>query len=153
MEEKNDLVYGAYKITEFGSLEEYVENREKVLQILERVNFVLKGKGQSSGRGYVYDLEIFTDSKEEHFEYSEGLGLDILNEQNGLEKIINALWCILSDYFCIYERDIIEFMEEFGYEDLQEGKKIYKDIEENNKKLLNIFTEEEIEYLKDNIQL
>lgn len=153
MEEKNDLVYGACKITEFGSLEEYVENREKVLQILERVNFVLKGKGQSSGRGYVYDLEIFTDSKEEHFEYSEGLGLDILNEQNGLEKIINALWCILSDYFCIYERDIIEFMEEFGYEDLQEGKKIYKDIEENNKKLLNIFTEEEIEYLKDNIQL
>ena len=153
MKEKNDLVYGACKITEFGSLEEYVENREKVLQILERVNFVLKGKGQSSGRGYIYDLEIFTDSKEEHFEYSEGLGLDILNEQNGLEKVINALWCILSDYFCIYERDIIEFMEEFGYEDLQEGKKVYKDIEENNKKLLNIFTEEEIEYLKDNIQL
>ena len=151
--EKNNYVYGACKITEFGSLEEYVENREKVLQILERVNFVLKGKGQSSGRGYIYDLEIFTDSKEEHFEYSEGLGLDILNEQNGLEKVINALWCILSDYFCIYERDIIEFMEEFGYEDLQEGKKIYKDIEENNKKLLNIFTEEEIEYLKDNIQL
>ena len=153
MEEKNDLVYGACKITDFGDLEEYVENKEKVLQILERVNFVLKGKGQSSGRGYVYDLEIFTDSKEEHFEYSEGLGLDILNEQNGLEKVINALWCILSDYFCIYEKDIIEFTEEFGYEDLQEGKKVYKDIEENNKKLLNIFTEEEIEYLKDNIQL
>ena len=153
MEEKNDLVYGACKITDFGDLEEYVENKEKVLQILERVNFVLKGKGQSSGRGYVYDLEIFTDSKEEHFEYSEGLGLDILNEQNGLEKVINALWCILSDYFCIYEKDIIEFMEEYGYENLQEGKKVYKDIEENNKKLLNIFTEEEIEYLKDNIQL
>lgn len=153
MKEKNDLVYGACKITDFGDLEEYVENKEKVLQILERVNFVLKGKGQSSGRGYVYDLEIFTDSKEEHFEYSEGLGLDILNEQNGLEKVINALWCILSDYFCIYEKDIIEFMEEYGYENLQEGKKVYKDIEENNKKLLNIFTEEEIEYLKDNIQL
>ena len=153
MEEKNDLVYGACKITDFGDLEEYVENKEKVLQILERVNFVLKGKGQSSGRGYVYDLEIFTDSKEEHFEYSEGLGLDILNEQNGLEKVINALWCILSDYFCIYEKDIIEFMEEYGYENLQEGKKVYKDIEENNKKLLNIFTEDEIEYLKDNIQL
>ena len=49
--------------------------------------------------------------------------------------------------------DIIDFMEEYGYENLQEGKKVYKDIEENNKKLLNIFTEEEIEYLKDNIQL
>lgn len=153
MEEKNDLVYGACKITEFGSLEEYVENREKVLQILERVNFVLKGKGHSSGRGYVYDLEMFTDSKEEHFEYSEGLGLDILNEQNGLEKIINALWCLLSDYFCIYDRDIVEFMKEFGYENLQEGKKIYNAIKENNEKLLNIFTEDEIEYLKDNIQL
>ena len=153
MEGKNNYIYGACKITEFGSFEEYVENREKVLQILERVNFVLKGKGQSSEKGYIYDLETFTDSKEEHFEYSEGFGLDVLNEQNGLEKVINALWCLLSDYFCIYERDIIEFMEEFGYEDLQEGKKIYKDIEENNKKLLNIFTEEEIEYLKDNIQL
>lgn len=153
MEKKNDLVYGACKITDFGDLEEYVENREKVLQILERVNFVLKGKGQSSGRGYIYDLEIFTDSKEEHFEYSEGWGLDILTEENGVNKIINALWCLLSDYFCIYERDIIEFIEEYGYENLQEGKKVYKDIEENNKKLLNIFTEEEIEYLKDNIQL
>lgn len=151
--EKNDYVYGACKITEFGSLEEYVENREKVLQILERVNFVLKGKGQSSGRGYIYDLEIFTDSKEEHFEYSEGFGLDMLNEQNGLEKVINALWCILSDYFCIYERDIVEFMNEFGYEDITEGERVYKDIQENNEKLLNIFTEEEIEYLKDNIQL
>lgn len=153
MEEKNDYVYGACKITDFGDLEEYVENREKVLQILERVNFVLKGKGQSSEKGYIYDLEIFTDNKEEHFEYSEGLGLDILNEQNGLEKVINALWCLLSDYFCIYERDIIEFIEEFGYEDLQEGKKIYNTIKENNEKLLNIFTEDEIEYLKDNIQL
>ena len=149
--EKNNCIYGACKITEFGNLEEYVENREKVLQILERVNFVLKGKGQSSGKGYIYDLEIFTDSKEEHFEYSEGFGLDVLNEQNGLEKVINALWCLLSDYSCIY--DIVEFIEEFGYEDLQEGKKIYNTIKENNEKLLNIFTEDEIEYLKDNIQL
>ena len=70
-----------------------------------------------------------------------------------MNKIINALWCLLSDYFCIYDRDIVEFMEEFGYENLQEGKKIYNAIKENNEKLLNIFTEDEIEYLKDNIQL
>ena len=151
MEEKNDLIYGACKITDFGDLEEYVENKEKVLQILERVNFVIKGKG--FGQGYHYELEIFTDNQEEHFEYSEGYGFDILTEENGVNKIINALWCLLSDYFCIDGMDIIDFMEEYGYENLQEGKKVYKDIEENNKKLLNIFTEEEIEYLKDNIQL
>ena len=151
MEEKNDLVYGTCKITDFGDLEKYVENKEKVLQILERVNFVIKGKG--FGQGYHYELEIFTDNQEEHFEYSEGYGFDILTEENGVNKIINALWCLLSDYFCIDGMDIIDFMEEYGYESLQEGKKVYKDIEENNKKLLNIFTEEEIEYLKDNIQL
>lgn len=153
MEEKNDLVYGAYKITDFGDLKEYVENEDKVLQILEKANFVIKGKGVDYGKGYLYELEIFTDNKEEHFEYSEGWGLEILTEKNGINKIVNALWCLLSDYFCIYDRDIVEFMEEFGYENLQEGKKIYNAIKENNEKLLNIFTEDEIEYLKDNIQL
>lgn len=151
MEKKNDLVYGTCKITDFGDLEKYVENKEKVLQILEKVNFVIKGKG--FGQGYHYELEIFTDNQEEHFEYSEGYGCDILTEENGVNKIINALWCLLSDYFCIYDRDIVEFIEEFGYEDLQKGKKIYNAIKENNEKLLNIFTENEIEYLKDNIQL
>lgn len=153
MEEKNDLVYGAYKITNFGDLKEYVENEDKVLQILEKANFVIKGKGVEYGKGYLYELEIFTDNKEEHFEYSEGWRLEILTEKNGMNKIVNALWCLLSDYFCIYDRDIVEFMEEFGYENLQEGKKIYNAIKENNEKLLNIFTEDEIEYLKDNIQL
>lgn len=153
MEEKNDLVYGAYKITDFGDLKEYVENEDKVLQILEKANFVIKGKGVDYGKGYLYELEIFTDNKEERFECSEGWGLEILTEKNGMNKIINALWCLLSDYFCIYDRDIVEFMEEFGYENLQEGKKIYNAIKENNEKLLNIFTEDEIEYLKDNIQL
>ena len=153
MEEKNDLVYGAYKITDFGDLKEYVENEDKVLQILEKANFVIKGKGVDYGKGYLYELEIFTDNKEEHFEYSEGWGFEILTEKNGMNKIVNALWCLLSDYFCIYDRDIVEFMEEFGYENLQEGKKIYNAIKENNEKLLNIFTEDEIEYLKDNIQL
>lgn len=153
MEEKNDLVYGAYKITNFGDLKEYVENEDKVLQILEKANFVIKGKGVEYGKGYLYELEIFTDNKEEHFEYSEGWELEILTEKNGMNKIVNALWCLLSDYFCIYDRDIVEFMEEFGYENLQEGKKIYNAIKENNEKLLNIFTEDEIEYLKDNIQL
>lgn len=153
MEEKNDLVYGAYKITDFGDLKEYVENEDKVLQILEKANFVIKGKGVDYGKGYLYELEIFIDNKEEHFEYSEGWGLEILTEKNGMNKIVNALWCLLSDYFCIYDRDIVEFMEEFGYENLQEGKKIYNAIKENNEKLLNIFTEDEIEYLKDNIQL
>ena len=150
---KNDYNFGAYKITDFGDLEEYVENRDKVLQILERVNFSIKGKGQEYGKGYIYDLEMFTNNKEEHFEYSEGVGLEVLDKDNGMDKIINALWCLLSDYFCIYDRDIVEFMEEFGYENLQEGKKIYNAIKENNEKLLNIFTEDEIEYLKDNIQL
>lgn len=153
MEEKNDLVYGAYKITNFGDLKEYVENEDKVLQILEKANFVIKGKGVEYGKGYLYELEIFTDNKEEHFEYSEGWGFEILTEKNGMNKIVNALWCLLSDYFCIYDRDIVEFIEEFGYENLQEGKKIYNAIKENNEKLLNIFTEDEIEYLKDNIQL
>lgn len=153
MEEKNDLIYGAYKITDFGDLKEYVENEDKVLQILEKANFIIKGKGVDYGKGYLYELEIFTDNKEEHFEYSEGRGFEILTEKNGMNKIINALWCLLSDYFCIYDRDIVEFMEEFGYKNLQEGKKIYNAIKENNKKLSSIFTEEEIEYLKDNIQL
>lgn len=150
---KNDYNYGAYKITDFGDLEEYVKNRDKVLQILEKVNFAIKGKGQEYGKGYIYDLEMFTDNKEEHFEYNEGVGLEVLDKDNGMDKIINALWCILSDYFCICGRDIVEFMEEFGYEDLAKAKKIYKDIEDNNKKLLNIFSKDEIEYLKRNIQL
>lgn len=151
--EENRLNYGAYKITDFGDLEEYITERETVIKTLDRCDFAIIGVGRDTDGSYKYQFEIFTDNKNEIFEYSEGRGCEVLTKENGMNKIINALWCLLTDYSCVVDYSLVEFMKEFGYDSLKQGEEIYNAILENNKKLLNIFDSEEIEFLKDNIQL
>lgn len=90
---------------------------------------------------YTFKVEGIT------FSYSEGLGIEQKTKENQMEKIVNALWCILREsldidnYYSYYD-----FSKEFGY-DFTEGQKIYNQIKRNRNKLLRIFRESEIEDL------
>lgn len=118
------------KIEEFGDLSEYVENQELVLKILEGYDFdiIFNGIKEFDRQSYYNYQFIITNLKTEndhkqsgvgvlndhYFDYSEGIGNDILDESNKLNKIINALWCIISDFMCYY-MDFDEFVDTFGY--------------------------------------
>lgn len=148
---QNNAIYNTKEIKDFGDLNEYISNKEMVLGILNKAKFSIKGNG-IRGNDYKYILEISMNNKSFEFDYFEGCGNKILNEENGLNKIISCLWCLLSDYGCT-GYSLTEFMEEFGYDSLAESKPIYNKILENNKKLIQIFSEEEIDLLKENIDL
>lgn len=139
------------KIKGFGDLEEYIENKEEVIAILDKVEFNIEYVGQQ--KCYDYKFSIIYNGKTFDFDYGEGFGNAILDSSNKENKIINALWCLLSDYRCVVDYSLVEFMQEFGYDSLKEGEEIYNTILENNKKLLQIFTEQEIDILGENIQL
>lgn len=158
------------RIEEFGDLSEYVENQELVLKILEGYDFdiIFNGIKEFDRQSYYNYQFIITNLKTEndheqsgvgvpndhYFDYSEGIGNDILDESNKLNKIINALWCIISDFMCYY-MDFDEFVDTFGYgsEEVNKVRKIWKDIKYNNDMLLDLMNENDIEILRDNIQL
>lgn len=140
------------KIKGFGDLEEYVENKEEVIAILSKVEFNIEYIKQG-GTSYDYKFSIIYNEKTFNFDYGEGFGNAILDNSNKENKIINALWCLLTDYRCVVDYSLVEFMQEFGYDSLKEGEEIYNKILEDNKKLLQVFTEQEIDILGENIQL
>ena len=142
------------KITNFGTYEEYIKNREKALEILKNHNFDLISNGigfneNTHTKMYTYKFKIGRYS----FKYFEGMGNEKMTEENKLDKMIVSLWCLLSDYQitsdCVNADD---FIKEFGYEE-KEGEKIYKSILNIKQKLRSIFTENELNTLAENIQL
>lgn len=147
------------KIENFGDLSEYVENQDEVLKILESYDFDMKYNGMKNidGLSYYNYLFIITNTKtgvDHEFDYSEGTGFDKLDDDNKLDKIISALGSVVSD-FCCYYMDFDEFVDVFGYgkEEVDKVRKIWKDIKYNNGMLLDLMNEDDIEVLRDNIQL
>ena len=91
------------------------------------------------------------------FDYSEGLGCELLTKANKQDKLLNAFWCLLSDYNAVKFNDFYDFVCEFGYnqnaEALKQGNEVYNQIKENNKKLETLFSNDEIDFLYQNIEL
>lgn len=141
------------EIRNFGKFEEYVENQEKVLEVLKNVNFEIDYNEEKNGNGYYYIITIERNNKKQNFDYMEGIAHETLTDDNKQEKIINALHCIMSDLNCIYDRTVIDFIEEFGYDDIREGEKVFNDILEEERKIKTLFSQDEIDIMQENIQL
>lgn len=147
------------KIEEFGDLSEYVENQDEVLKVLSKFSFDIKYNGLVDRNDIDMYNYTFTIKNEEtgvkhSFDYNKGIGNDIIDDNNRLEGVINALWCIISDFMCYY-MDFDEFVDTFGYEqeECEFVLKIWKKIKYNNEMLLDLMSEDDIEILRDNIQL
>lgn len=86
------------------------------------------------------------------FRYYEGVGNKPLsnNKTEREAKILNLLNCLLIDYDCA-NMTIEEYISTFG--EINQTAKLLKQIKANSKKLEEIFTLEEIQFLRDNIQL
>ena len=126
---------------------EYIENKEVVISILSKVNLNLLFDEFKKG-AYYYKLKI----NDESIKYFENSGNSCLTTENKASKIINAIWCILTDNF-YKDYTPTELLDELGYESLKKANKILSDINKNNHKLHNVFSTNDIELLTENIQL
>lgn len=139
------------KISE--KMTEYIENLEQVERMLNRCDYDLIFLRESNNQ---YKYILYIDNEE--FNYSEGIGNKKLDRQNKQDKILNAIWCLLSDRQCVMNsQDFWDFAYQFGYdgdlETIKKGKRIYETIKINNEKLLKCFSNEQLDFLTDNIQL
>ena len=126
---------------------QYITEVPEVEKILLEKRFELNYTGLKNDRyNYIFKINGI------RFNYFEGIGNDRLNNENAPEKIINSLWCLLIDD-TYYNYDIDDFFHELGYEKVSEVINTLKAISKNHDKLLMCFTPEELETLKDNIQL
>ena len=142
------------KIKDLKEYEEYIDKKDEVLKILDEVDFTIEDNGLLFNQ-YNYIVTIYNKDKSVSIEYYEGIGNEPLNESNATDKVISMLWCTLQDYNYttnIYENNILDFIEDFGY-DVKEGRRIFSAMIENTNKLLEVFTKEDLEFLKDNINL
>lgn len=134
---------------------EYIENKGKVENILNQCEYDLIFKElDNKTKQYKYILYI----NDVAFDYFEGIGNEKLTDTNKQDKILNAVWCLLSDrQYILYNNNEYDFICEFGYNEnaqsMAKGHKIYNDILINNRKLLKCFNAEQLEFLTDNIQL
>lgn len=131
---------------------EYIENAEKVENILNQCEFDLIALPETKQQ---YNYILLIDDKQ--FDYHEGKGNEKLNKQNKNDKIINAIWCLLSDRDCVNCFDEYNFICEFGYNEnadkLKEGHLVYNSILENNEKLKKCFSNWQLDFLTSNINL
>ena len=134
------------ELTEEIKRNEYIENKEVVISILSKVNLNLLFDEFKKG-AYYYKLKI----NDESIKYFENSGNSCLTTENKASKIINAIWCILTDNF-YKDYTPTELSNELGYES-KEADKILSSITKNNHKLHNIFSTNDIELLTENIQL
>ena len=144
--EQNNIEFKNLKVTNGAELENYFEDTEKVYDILKGLTFSIKYIGTEIAKGYKYIVTIYKNEKKADFEYFEGTGNDLLDLENTLDKIINCIYCIVTDFVLVEELDLLDFIDEFEYNNtLKEGERIYNLILENNKKLLEILDKTEIE--------
>lgn len=138
-----------------GKYAEYVKNLGKVEHILNQCEFDLIYKGLDEKRKqYKYILYI----NDLQFGYNEGIGNAKLNSENKQDKMLNAIWCLLTDRQCVNNSaSEYDFLCEFGYnkdaETLKNGHRIFNYIQVNNAKLLKAFSGEQLDFLAYNIQL
>ena len=143
--EKN-IEFENLKVTNGAELENYFEDTEKVYDILKDLTFSIKYIGTEIAKGYKYIVTIYKNEKKVDFEYFEGIANDLLDLENALDKILNCIYCIVTDFVLVEELDLLDFIDEFEYNNtLKEGERIYNLILENNKKLLEILDKTEIE--------
>lgn len=143
--EKN-IEFENLKVTNGAELENYFEDTEKVYDILKNLTFSIKYIGTEIAKGYKYIVTIYKNEKKADFEYFEGIGNDLLDLENALDKVLNCIYCIVTDFVLVEELDLLDFIDEFEYNNtLKEGERIYNLILENNKKLLEILDKTEIE--------
>lgn len=144
--EQNNIEFKNLKVTNGAELENYFEDTEKVYDILKDLTFSIKYIGTEIAKGYKYIVTIYKNERKADFEYFEGTGNDLLDLENALDKILNCVCCIVTDFVLVEELDLLDFIDEFEYNNnLREGQRIYNLILENNKKLLEILDKTEIE--------
>ena len=123
--EKN-IEFENLKVTNGAELENYFEDTEKVYDILKDLTFSIKYIGTEIAKGYKYIVTIYKNEKKADFEYFEGTGNDLLDLKNALDKIINCIYCIVTDFVLVEELDLLDFIDEFEYNNnLREGQRIY----------------------------
>lgn len=127
---------------------EYITNKERVFDILRDKTFDLVFVHKDTMYHYVFLINDTT------FNYSEGLGYEPMTEENKGEKIVNALHCVLLDADTMnFFKSIDDFANEFGYTSISETLKVFYSCQETNEKLSKLFTKQELQELRDNIQL
>lgn len=133
---------------------EYIENKNKVFEILNNYNFDLHQLPTTNTYNYVLTIgKPNSNVNTCFFDYREGLGHDKLTLSNKEHKILNALWCVLDDYKAYYCcKDAWDFCDLYGYEQTKANHNIYNMCGENVDKMLKLFTRSDLDFLAQNIQ-
>ena len=133
---------------------EYIEDKELVYNILKKKKFDIKYVGldkmNEEDNYKMYHYKFMIDK--EIFDYYEGVGHDLIEDNNKHDKILNALYCVLQDgdAFNLF-RTAREFGREFGYEEYEKAQRIFKLCKITSIKLSRVFTKEELTNLRLNI--
>lgn len=133
----------------------YITNDQKVFEILNNYDFNLQQIDTTNMYNYILTIgKPDSNVNTCFFNYREGLGHDTLTLSNKEDKILNAFWCLLSDYQCYKESvDAWDFCDIFGYEQTKENHKIYYACEDTANKLEKLFTQSDLDFLLEDINL
>ena len=132
---------------------EYITENEKVFDILNNYNFNLQQLDTTDNYNYILTIDAFNKNKY-FFNYMEGLGLDKLTLGNKQSKILDAFWCLLGDYRCYEESaDAWDFCDNYGIDQTKENHKIYYACGDHVDKLKKLFTQSDLDFLAENINL
>ena len=92
----------------------------------------------------------------EMFEYSQGIGhrhvrahfdFEFLPNRPHIADVIHSL---VSDYQCFLDfPDMLDFIQEMGYSDLKEGRRVFNLIQVNAEKMKELFSKEELEKMSE----
>lgn len=127
---------------------EYIRNKKRVFDILRDKTFDLVFVHKDTMYHYVFLINDTT------FNYSEGLGHEPMTEENKGEKLVNALHCVLLDADTMnFFKSIDDFANEFGYTSISQAIKTFYLCQETHDKLSKLFSSQEIQELRENIQL
>ena len=119
--------------------------------MLEKIDFSFKQKEDQTLRftpsHIIYIVTFKYNNKTMDFDYQ-------CNPKYGLPTKEECLNCVLSDAFGYEDSmDILDFAYKFGYNNTEYTRRVYKGCKEMSEKIHNMFTDEEIEILANDIEM
>ena len=142
----------------------YILNTKELLDIfdkIEKVQYINAGTHEDEYDKWKYNKHLFIINNI-IFEYKTALGINC-NEKSKIyyniyKLLFDAVYCLIDEANMLqYYSNIDDFLEEMGYSEnikqIRKGEQIYRQIGENKEKLLKIFSNEDIDNIREYIEL
>ena len=142
----------------------YILNTKELLDIfdkIEKVQYINAGTHKDEHDKWEYNKHLFIINNIT-FEYKTGVGINCNEKDKGYYNIykllFDAVYCLIDETNILQcYSNIDDFLEEMGYSEnikqIRKGEQIYRQIRENKEKLLKIFSNEDIDNIREYIEL